>query len=65
VMDGITAVHIIRGHERLRSVPVVGVTAYDTAYPRAEAFDAECAEYLVKPIDFRRLERVLNRLLGH
>jgi two-component system, sensor histidine kinase len=65
VMDGITAVHIIRGHERLRSVPVVGVTAYDTAYPRAEVFDAECVEYILKPIDFGRLERILDRLLGH
>jgi len=65
VMDGITAVHIIRGHERLRHVPVVGVTAYDVAYPRAEALGAECADYLVKPIDFGRLEGVINRLLVH
>jgi CheY-like chemotaxis protein len=65
VMDGITAVHIIRSHERLRSIPVVGVTAYDAAYPRAEVLAAECAEYMVKPIDLARLDRILDRVLGH
>lgn len=63
-MDGMGAVRLIRSHEGLRGVPVVAMTAYDAAYPRAEAMAASCDEYLVKPLDFKRLGAVLRRILG-
>lgn len=65
VLDGIAALNLIRRHDELRDVPVVAITAYDAAYPRAEAIAAECAEYLIKPIDLDRLGRVLDRVIGH
>lgn len=63
-MDGMSALRLIRSHERLRGVPVVAITAYDVAYPRAEAMEAMCDEYMVKPLDLGRLEAVINRVLG-
>lgn len=63
-MDGISALRLIRSHEHLRSVPVVAITAYDLAYTRAEAMEAMCDEYMVKPLDLGRLEAVITRVLG-
>lgn len=63
MLDGMGALRLIRAHEALRPVPVVALTAYDAAYPRAEALEAECDEYMVKPIDFGRLATVLRRVL--
>lgn len=63
-MDGMAALRLIRAHEELRGLPVVAITAYDVAYPRAEAAEAMCDEYMVKPVDFGRLEAVLRRILG-
>ena len=62
-LDGMSALRLIRGHEHLRGVPVVAITAYDAAYPRAEAMEAMCDEYMVKPLDLGRLEAVLGRVL--
>lgn len=62
-MDGMSALRLIRAHEGLRRVPVVAITAYDAAYPRAEAMESMCDEYLIKPLDFGRLEAVLERIL--
>jgi CheY-like chemotaxis protein len=44
-------------------MPVVAITAYDVAYPRGEAMEAMCDEYMSKPIDFVRLKAVLQRIL--
>ncbi len=50
-MDGMSALRLSRTHEKSRLVPVVAITAYDAAYPRAEAMEAMCDEYMLKPID--------------
>jgi len=63
LLDGMSALRLIRAHEGLHNLPVVAMTAYDAAYPRAEALEAACDEYIVKPIDFGRLEAVLRRIL--
>lgn len=63
MLDGMSALRLMRAHEALRAVPVVALTAYDAAYPRAEAMAAQCDEYMVKPLDFGRLGAVLRRLL--
>lgn len=62
-MDGMSALRLIRSHEELRRVPVVALTAYDAAYPRAEAMESMCDEYMVKPINLRSLEEVLRKVL--
>lgn len=63
-MDGMSAVRLLRGHDELRGVPIIALTAYDSAYPRAEAMEAMCDGYLVKPINLAELEGVLRRALG-
>ena len=63
VLDGFNATLRIREYERTRDVPVVAVTAHDTAEFRAAAGAVGCCEYLLKPLDFERLFELLEKFL--
>jgi CheY-like chemotaxis protein len=63
VLDGFTATLRIREYERTRDVPVVAVTAFDTAESRAAAGAVGCCDYVVKPLDMEHLNSLLERLL--
>jgi len=63
LLDGLSATRRIREQVALRKVPIVAVSAHDTADFHAEALAAGCNEYVTKPIDFDQLENLLNRLL--
>jgi len=63
VLDGFNATLRIREYEATRDVPVVAVTAYDTAEFRAAASAVGCSDYVVKPLDIERLGALLERLL--
>ena len=63
VLDGFNATLRIREYERTRDVPVVAVTAHDTAEFRAAAGAVGCCEYLLKPLDLDNLSTLLKRLL--
>lgn len=63
LLDGLAATRRIRQHEELRNVPIVAVSAHDTADFHADALAAGCNDYVTKPIDFEQLEGLLIRLL--
>lgn len=62
VADGYEAVRAIRGREEFSSLPVIAVTAFDRAVARDEAEAAGFDHYLSKPIDFKRLEVLVEKL---
>jgi CheY-like chemotaxis protein len=62
-LDGLAATRRIRQHAELRDVPIVAVSAHDTADFHADALAAGCNDYVTKPIDFDQLEALLVRLL--
>lgn len=64
VLDGLAATRRIREHAELRMVPIVAVSAHDTADFHADALAAGCNEYVTKPIDFDQLDDLLERLLA-
>jgi CheY-like chemotaxis protein len=64
VLDGFTATLRIREYESTRDVPVVAVTAFDTAEFRAAASAVGCSEYVVKPLDLERLTTILKQFLS-
>ena len=64
VTDGFDAVRQLREHEELRGLPVVAMTARDVATSRDRAEDLGFNHYLSKPIDFLRLNVVIEKLLG-
>jgi two-component system cell cycle response regulator DivK len=63
LLDGLAATRRIREVEELRNVPIVAVSAHDTADFHADALAAGCNDYVTKPIDFDQLESLLSRLL--
>ena len=64
LLDGLAATRTIRQNIEMRNVPVIAVSAHDTADFHAEALAAGCNEYVTKPIDFDQLESLLTRLLS-
>ncbi len=44
-------------------MPIVACTAFDTASHRAQAISVGFDEFLTKPIDFDRLNFVIDRFL--
>lgn len=53
--DGLSAIRAIRSDAGLAGVPVLVLTAYDAMQLRAEAVEAGCVGYMVKPVDPERL----------
>ncbi len=62
-LDGLEATRRIREREPLRNVPVIAVTAFSTGGFQRAAYDAGFEGYIVKPIDFQRLQELIRRLL--
>jgi two-component system cell cycle response regulator DivK len=63
VLDGVNATLRIHEYEPTRDVPIVAVTAHDTAEFRAASGAVGCCEFVLKPLDFDRLSELINRLL--
>ena len=61
-LDGLAATRRIREQQGTRRVPIVAVSAHDSADFHAEALAAGCNEYVTKPIDFDQLVQLLDRL---
>lgn len=66
VLNGLAATRALRqsGDARLQSVPVIALSAYDPSQHRRVAAAAGCNEYVVKPVDYDRLETLIEGLLG-
>jgi CheY-like chemotaxis protein len=61
--DGLAATRRIRSLPGLRSVPIIAVSAHDTADFHADALAAGCNAYITKPINYPELEEIINGLL--
>jgi CheY-like chemotaxis protein len=62
-VDGLTATRRMRKHPELRHLPVIALTAFETQGFRQAAFEAGFDGYLTKPIDFAKLENLINVFL--
>ncbi|MET0625025.1 MAG: response regulator [Pyrinomonadaceae bacterium] len=62
VADGYEAIRSIRSREEFSSLPIIAVTAFDRADARDGAEAAGFDHYLSKPIDFKRLEVLVEKL---
>lgn len=57
-MNGLSVIRRLRNELKLLNVPVVVITGYDKHFTTAVA--AGCDDYLLKPIDFTRLDAILD-----
>jgi len=58
-LDGLGVARNLRLYPKLKTTPIVILSGYDPAKYRQAAMDAGCNDYLLKPIDFDRLEELL------
>lgn len=65
IIDGLAATRRIRALPGFEKVPIVAVSAHDTADFHAEALAAGCNSYITKPIDFGQLEQLISSLLSN
>ena len=63
-IDGLAATRRIRSLPGMSKVPIVAVSAHDSADFHHEALEAGCDAYITKPIDYPQLEDTVNRLLA-
>ena len=63
VLDGFAATRRLREITKPAELPIIAVTAHDTPEHRTSASDAGINEYLTKPIDFAKLDQLLDRFL--
>lgn len=62
IIDGLAATRRIRQLPDLATVPIIAVSAHDTADFHAEALAAGCDAYITKPIDYTELEDLITDL---
>jgi CheY-like chemotaxis protein len=62
IVDGLAATRRIRQMPELATVPIIAVSAHDTADFHAEALAAGCDAYITKPIDYTELEDLIMGL---
>ncbi len=59
IVDGLAATRRIRQLPEMAEVPIIAVSAHDTADFHAEALAAGCDAYITKPIDYTELEDLI------
>jgi two-component system, cell cycle response regulator DivK len=64
VVDGWEATRRVKADAATRSVPVIGLTAHAMSGDREKTIEAGCDDYDTKPVEFDRLIRKIERLLG-
>jgi len=63
LIDGLAATRLIRKLPASKQIPIIAVSAHDTADFHSEALAAGCDGYVTKPIDFTELEELIAQLL--
>ena len=63
-VDGWTATRQIKADPKLRSIPVIALTAHAMQGDREKALEAGCDDYETKPFDFPRLFEKIEFHLG-
>jgi CheY-like chemotaxis protein len=59
-MDGLTLVLKLKADPETRAIPIVAVTAYADRFNERDVLAAGCDAYVVKPIDTRKLPRLIS-----
>jgi len=62
-LDGLSVTRNLRLHPVFKSVPILIISGHDPSRYRREAIDAGCNEYVLKPINFDRLNQLIDRFV--
>lgn len=64
VLDGWAATQKLKAQPETRTIPVIALTAHSLVGDREESLAAGCDEYEPKPVNFERLLRKIELLVG-
>ena len=62
-LDGLSVTRELRLHPTLTEVPIIILSGHDPSRFRQAALEAGCDDYLLKPIDFDRMQELLDRMI--
>ena len=62
-IDGLGVARELRLDPKLKKTPIIILSGHDPSKYRQAAMDAGCNDYLLKPIDFDRLEELLYAIV--
>ena len=63
-MDGWTATKHIEGHDELKSIPIIALSAHAMEEHKKRSLESCCNDYDTKPVDIDRLLSKISKQLG-
>ena len=60
LMDGLMVARNLHSHRQFLKVPIVVVSGHDPRKFKQAALEAGCTDFLLKPINFERLDEILQ-----
>lgn len=63
-VDGLTLIRRLKAEPNLQKIPAVVITAYGHGEVAAEAAEAGCDDFLLKPADILQIRAVIRQFLG-
>jgi len=59
-LDGLSVARDLRSHSNFGDVPIIILSGHDPMEHKQSAMDAGCTDYLLKPLDFEKLDEILQ-----
>ena len=59
-LDGLSITRDLRRYSNFRDTPIIILSGHDPMKHRQSALDAGCTDYLFKPLDFEKLDKILQ-----
>ncbi len=59
-LDGLSVARDLRRHSNFQNVPIIILSGHDPMEHKQSALDAGCTDYLLKPVDFAKLDEILE-----
>lgn len=59
-LDGLSVARDLRRHADFTRVPIIVLSGHDPMEHKQMAIDAGCTDYLLKPLDFEKLDAILE-----
>ncbi|MBI4690520.1 MAG: response regulator [Nitrospirae bacterium] len=65
VMDGITALNMLKSEERTKNIPVIALTSYAMARDKEKFLGLGFSDYISKPIDVNKFKETIEKFTVH
>jgi CheY-like chemotaxis protein len=59
-LDGLSVARDLRSHSDFKNIPIIVLSGHDPTKHKQSAIEAGCTDYLLKPLDFQRLDEILQ-----